>query len=80
MSDKQAFPYTEHHHDANGAWNDVHSGLTRRELFAAMAMQAIAAPAIEGCMAAGQDPEIGELAIAVAAVGLADALITELDK
>lgn len=69
MSDKPAFPLPDYMHYQS---QDAASGLTRRELFAAMAMQGFAA-----------DPDTGDTGaaeLANAAVAWADALIAELDK
>ena len=78
MSDKPAFP----HSVAVGPSGDVYSsgelfpgadGLTRRELFAAMAMQGILANE-------GADATSYEANVSVHAVAHADALTAELDK
>lgn len=57
---------------------DIGDGLTKREYFAAMAMQGLCVPAIPGHHNTNLAPEAK--AKATSAVALADALLAELSK
>ena len=64
-----AFPYREQ--DGNGQYRD-HFGVTKREYFAAMALQ--------GLLAHPESDNHGDTEIASQSVNLADALLAELGK
>lgn len=79
MKDEPAFPHPEHWHVDDQAIHKLKGGLTKREYFAAMAMQGFCANSFYVDNVQGHHKKMA-VHIAEDAIMCADALIKELER